>query len=107
MMIHLILTFNLVTLAYLSILLVVRINSCAIDLQSDSDISDENEAYDNEHPLEATDYKRLIAIHAGKPKGGLKDVLKVEPDKVRRLSLSEQTLEKAAESHVTELVRYA
>lgn len=76
------------------------------ETKSDSDISDENEAYDNEHPLEATDYKRLIAIHAGKPKGGLKDVLKVEPDKVRRLSLSEQTLEKAAESHVTDLVRF-
>ncbi|GAY37855.1 hypothetical protein CUMW_032230 [Citrus unshiu] len=76
------------------------------ETKSDSDISDENEAYDNEHPLEAADYKRLIAIHAGKPKGGLKDVLKVEPDKVRRLSLSEQTLEKAAESHVTDLVRF-
>ncbi|KAH9701718.1 phosphoinositide phospholipase C 4 [Citrus sinensis] len=76
------------------------------ETKSDSDISDENEAYDNERPLEAADYKRLIAIHAGKPKGGLKDVLKVEPDKVRRLSLSEQTLEKAAESHGTDLVRF-
>ncbi|KAJ4725581.1 Phosphoinositide phospholipase C [Melia azedarach] len=76
------------------------------DGKSDSDISDENEAYDNERPLEAADYKRLIAIHAGKPKGGLKDALKVELDKVRRLSLSEQTLEKAAESHGTDVVRF-
>ncbi|KAI4383889.1 hypothetical protein MLD38_009680 [Melastoma candidum] len=51
-------------------------------------------------------YKRLITIHAGKPKGGLEVVLKVEVDKVRRLSLSEQELKKAAESHSTEIVRF-
>ncbi|KAI4373396.1 hypothetical protein MLD38_011524 [Melastoma candidum] len=51
-------------------------------------------------------YKRLIAIHAGKPKGGLKEQLKVEIDKVRRLSLSEQKLKKAADSHATEIVRF-
>ena len=50
-------------------------------------------------------YKRLIAIHAGKPKGGLKEELKVELDKVRRLSLSEQALEKATMSHGTDVVR--
>lgn len=50
-------------------------------------------------------YERLIAIHAGKPKGGLKEALKVEIDKVRRLSLSEQALEKAAESHGVDVVR--
>ncbi|GKE00367.1 phosphoinositide phospholipase C 4-like protein, partial [Tanacetum coccineum] len=44
-------------------------------------------------------YKKLIAIHAGKPKGGIKDALKVEKDKVRRLSLAEQGLEKAVENH--------
>lgn len=51
-------------------------------------------------------YKRLIAIHAGKPKGGLNEALKVETDKVRRLSLSEQELKKASGSHSTEIVRY-
>ncbi|XP_071696710.1 phosphoinositide phospholipase C 6-like isoform X2 [Rutidosis leptorrhynchoides] len=51
-------------------------------------------------------YKRLIAIHAGKPKGGLKDALKVEKDKVRRLSLSEQALEKAVENHGQDVVRF-
>uniref|UniRef100_A0A7N0U3S9 Phosphoinositide phospholipase C n=1 Tax=Kalanchoe fedtschenkoi TaxID=63787 RepID=A0A7N0U3S9_KALFE len=51
-------------------------------------------------------YKNLIAIHAGKPKGGLKEALKVEPDKVRRLSLSEQALEKATMSHGTDVVRF-
>ncbi|KAE8708969.1 Phosphoinositide phospholipase C 7 [Hibiscus syriacus] len=43
-------------------------------------------------------YKRLITISAGKPKGGLKEALKVDPDKVQRLSISEQQLEKAAGS---------
>ncbi|KAK4779799.1 hypothetical protein SAY87_015905 [Trapa incisa] len=51
-------------------------------------------------------YKSLIAIHAGKPKGSLKEALKVEIDKVRRLSLSEQALEKATESHSLKIVRF-
>lgn len=81
----------------------------------------QNEGETNEHSHEAEEsddcetescqpggptYKRLIAIHAGKPKGGLKEALKVEIDKVRRLSLSEQALEKATESHATDVVRY-
>ncbi|KAI3498759.1 hypothetical protein L1887_34540 [Cichorium endivia] len=50
---------------------------------------------------------RLIVIHAGKPKGGLKDALKVEKDKVRRLSLAEQALEKAVENHRHDVVRFS
>ncbi|KAL3579025.1 hypothetical protein D5086_020529 [Populus alba] len=56
--------------------------------------------------LGAPAYKRLITIHAGKPKGQLKDALKVAVDKVRRLSLSEQELEKAATTNGTDVVRY-
>lgn len=56
--------------------------------------------------LGAPEYRRLIAIHAGKPKGKLKEVLKGETNKVKRLSLSEQALEKAAASHGTDVVRY-
>ncbi|KAK1357141.1 Phosphoinositide phospholipase C [Heracleum sosnowskyi] len=52
------------------------------------------------------EYKRITGIHAGKPKGGLKEALKVEADKVRRLSLSEQGLEKAAKSHGVDVVRF-
>ena len=52
------------------------------------------------------EYKHLIGIYAGKPKGGLEEALKVEDDKVRRLSLSEQGLEKAAKSHGVDVVRY-
>lgn len=54
----------------------------------------------------APKYKHLITIHAGKPKGSLKDALSVVGDEVKRLSLSEQELEKAATSHGTEVVRY-
>ncbi|KAL6203408.1 hypothetical protein ACLB2K_027108 [Fragaria x ananassa] len=58
------------------------------------------------HGAEPASYKRLIAIHAGKPSGGLKEALKVEVHRVRRLSLSEQALEKAAECHGTDVVRF-
>ncbi|XP_076933057.1 phosphoinositide phospholipase C 4-like [Bidens hawaiensis] len=51
-------------------------------------------------------YKKLIAIHAGKPKNGLKGAFKVEKDKVTRLSLAEQALEKAAGNHGQDVVRF-
>ncbi|KAI3868928.1 hypothetical protein MKW92_023143 [Papaver armeniacum] len=51
-------------------------------------------------------YKSLIAIHAGKPKGGLEEALKVDLNKVRRLSMSEQELEKAAKTHGKAIVRF-
>ncbi|KAL8525765.1 hypothetical protein ACS0TY_015123 [Phlomoides rotata] len=78
--------------------------------KSDNEKADQNpDYYDDdqcESRREAPAYKRLIAIHAGKPKGGMEEALKVEPDKVRRLSLSEQALEKAAGSHRTDIVRF-
>ncbi|KAK3022799.1 hypothetical protein RJ639_046901 [Escallonia herrerae] len=65
----------------------------------DKDDTDEEEDEDEEdlksQQNEAPEYRRLIAIHAGKGKGGLEDWLRVDPEKVRRLSLSEQELEKA------------
>ena len=57
-------------------------------------------------PHIAPQYKHLITIRAGKPKGSLADALKSDPEKVRRLSLSEQQLAKVAEDHATEIVRY-
>ncbi|GMP89686.1 hypothetical protein CsSME_00041150 [Camellia sinensis var. sinensis] len=60
----------------------------------------------NSCPSEPPAYKCLIAIHAGKPKGGLKEALKIESGKVRRLSLSEQALEKAAEAYGMDVVRF-
>jgi len=74
----------------------------------EEDLNDEEE-FDESDKLphnEAPEYRHLIAIHAGKPKGGLEECLKVDPDKVRRLSLSEQQLEKAAINHGKQIVRY-
>ncbi|PRQ34506.1 putative phosphoinositide phospholipase C [Rosa chinensis] len=77
---------------------------------SESEASEQNLDYEDNNNsnrgAEPASYKRLIALHAGKPNGGLKEALKVEVDRVRRLSLSEQALEKAAESHGTDVVRF-
>ncbi|KAL5568587.1 hypothetical protein UlMin_025162 [Ulmus minor] len=82
----------------------------AADDKNDGNEEDSNDEGDDDEDLssqqEAPEYKRLIAIHAGKPKGGLEECLKVDPDKVRRLSLSEQQLEKAAETHGKDIVRF-
>ncbi|XP_065870834.1 phosphoinositide phospholipase C 2-like [Euphorbia lathyris] len=72
------------------------------ELDEDSD----DEEGDNKLQNGAPEYKHLIAIHAGKPKGGIEECLKVDPDKVRRLSLSEQQLEKTAETYAREIVRF-
>lgn len=76
---------------------------CDSHQQNDDDDESNDDEYETNHESE---YKRLIAIRAGKPKGSLKEALKVEDDKVRRLSLSEQALEKAAESLGTDLIRF-
>ncbi|XWS71572.1 hypothetical protein CRYUN_Cryun03dG0149400 [Craigia yunnanensis] len=83
------------------------------DEKTDSDASEDNQDDEDTDAFEpklrpsgAPVYKRLIAIHAGKPKGGLKEALKVELDKFRRLSLSEQALEKATKSHGADVVRF-
>ncbi|KAG1338007.1 putative Phosphoinositide phospholipase C 6 [Cocos nucifera] len=49
-------------------------------------------------------YRRLITIHAQKPNGRLRDSLKMDHDKLRRLSLSEQEFEKAAASYRDDVV---
>ncbi|KAL3530887.1 hypothetical protein ACH5RR_010209 [Cinchona calisaya] len=74
--------------------------------RSDRNQDDEDDDDSDEKPRRAPVYKSLIAIHAGKPKGGLVEALRIESDKVRRLSLSEHSLEKAAESHGMDVVRF-
>ncbi|KAL8089530.1 hypothetical protein AgCh_039125 [Apium graveolens] len=80
------------------------------DKSFDIDIHSQSAANFDEPPDQkinvSPDYKGLIAIYAGKPKGGLNEALKVEANKVRRLSLSEQGLEKAAKSHGVDVVRF-
>lgn len=60
---------------------------------------------DEDEDAAAPEYRHLIAIHAGKLKGGLQNWLKDNPNKVRRLSLSEQELESAKTIHGSEIVR--
>ncbi|KAJ8637032.1 hypothetical protein MRB53_011299 [Persea americana] len=79
--------------------------------ENDTDEQDhyESDVDDSDYKLHqntAPQYEHIIAIRAGKPKGGLKNSLKVEAGKIKRLSLSEQALEKAAASHGTDLVRF-
>ncbi|PRQ34522.1 putative phosphoinositide phospholipase C [Rosa chinensis] len=71
----------------------------ATDKDNDEDDRDEDEENAD------LQYKQLIAIHAGKPKGGL-DMLHIDPKKVRRLSLSEQQLERASKTRRTDIVRF-
>ncbi|XP_057441793.1 phosphoinositide phospholipase C 2-like [Lotus japonicus] len=72
------------------------------------DINDEQdlEEADKSHHNVAPEYRRLITIQAGKPKGGLEAWFKVDPDKRTRLSLSEQQLEKAVLTYGKEIVRF-
>eukprot|EP00262_Sarcandra_glabra_P006646 TRINITY_DN1901_c0_g3_i1.p1 TRINITY_DN1901_c0_g3~~TRINITY_DN1901_c0_g3_i1.p1 ORF type:complete len:586 (+),score=106.81 TRINITY_DN1901_c0_g3_i1:233-1990(+) len=70
---------------------------------------DQEEDDDGDHKLQqnaAPEYKRIIAISTEKQKGGLKEWLKGDPVKVRRLSLSEQQLEKAIITYATDIVRF-
>ncbi|ESW35539.1 hypothetical protein PHAVU_001G243200 [Phaseolus vulgaris] len=77
------------------------------DMESDDEVSSlpdntNAQGIDDKSSLE---YKCLITIHAGKPKGEIQDELKAA-GKVRRLSLSEQALEKASESYGADIVRF-
>ncbi|TVU27443.1 hypothetical protein EJB05_30054 [Eragrostis curvula] len=76
------------------------------DELDDEDDEDSDEDDPKFQPETACEYRKLITIHAGKPKGHMKDALKVDPEKVRRLSLSETQLTKAASSHGAEVIRF-
>ncbi|XP_042392353.1 phosphoinositide phospholipase C 2-like isoform X1 [Zingiber officinale] len=68
----------------------------------DDDDDDQNQLQRQSEP----DYRGIITIHAGKPKGRLRDALNADSLHVRRLSLSEPRFEKATESHGPELLRF-
>uniref|UniRef100_A0A0D6R555 Phosphoinositide phospholipase C n=1 Tax=Araucaria cunninghamii TaxID=56994 RepID=A0A0D6R555_ARACU len=76
-------------------------------IAEDSD-DDEGSLQRNADKDAAPEYKRLITIRAGKPKGeSLKAALSVdEKQEVKRLSLSEPQLEKVASAHSKHLVRF-
>ncbi|XP_034688440.1 phosphoinositide phospholipase C 2-like [Vitis riparia] len=74
---------------------------------NEAKLEEEEELHQDEDLQNAVpDYRRLIAIHAGKLKGGLESWLSIDPYRVRRLSLSEQELENAVKTHGTEIVRF-
>ncbi|KAF2291649.1 hypothetical protein GH714_027822 [Hevea brasiliensis] len=80
--------------------------------ESELETNDKDQPYQEAHiPDEdeektVPEYRNLIAIHAGKLKGPLENLLNVDSDKVRRLSLSEQELENAARTNGTDIVRF-
>jgi len=76
--------------------------------QDELDEQDEEDSDEDDPKFQqdtACEYRKLITIQAGKPKGHLRDALKVDPEKVRRLSLSETQLAKATSSHGAEVIR--
>ncbi|KAF3775883.1 Phosphoinositide phospholipase C 6 [Nymphaea thermarum] len=75
-------------------------------LHPDGDDEDDDNKLSQGLHKGVSEYKRIITIHAGKLKGGMKNWLKVEENVVRRLSLSEQELAKAIATHPGDLVRF-
>ena len=81
---------------------------CKKDEPEEGEDINEEDMEDWDHKLQqsaAPEYRRLIAIQAGKQKGGIKEWIRLDPDKVRRLSLSEQELEKAIITHGQDIIR--
>lgn len=66
--------------------------------------SEEGVEDDEDEANEIPEYKSLIAIHAGKLKGSIKN-LPTHDGKATRLSMSEETLELAAKKHGKELIK--
>ncbi|KAI3748848.1 hypothetical protein L6452_12238 [Arctium lappa] len=69
----------------------------------DIEFEDEDVKYEQKASPE---YNQLIGIHAAKVKDGLRKALTVGSGKGKRISLSEQTLEKAASLCGTDIVRF-
>ncbi|CAM0152148.1 unnamed protein product [Urochloa decumbens] len=84
-------------------------NADESDGKDDLDEQDEEDSDEDDPKFQqdtACEYRKLITIQAGKPKGNLRDALRVDPDRVRRLSLSETQLAKATTSHGAEVIRF-
>ncbi|KAJ4772151.1 Phosphoinositide phospholipase C [Rhynchospora pubera] len=84
------------------------LSDCKSEASNDKD-EDESEEEEDDPKFgkdTANQYRKLITIQAGKPKGQLKDALRVDPTCVRRLSLSEQKLTKACTLHSADVIRF-
>ncbi|KAK7300945.1 hypothetical protein RJT34_11798 [Clitoria ternatea] len=62
--------------------------------------------WDEEEEEDTVEYRNLISIHAGKPKGNIIEKWLMDENQVRRLSLSEQKLEDIVNTHGTHIVRF-
>ncbi|CAN7038451.1 hypothetical protein BRARA_B01141 [Brassica rapa] len=61
---------------------------------------------DEDEETVAVEYRDLISIHAGNRKGGLKNCLNGDPNRVIRLSMSEQWPETLAKNRGSDLVKF-
>ncbi|XP_071719543.1 phosphoinositide phospholipase C 2-like [Rutidosis leptorrhynchoides] len=78
--------------------------SGCLETKNGSDEDSKNEEKDEQG--EVPKYKDLISIHAAKNKGDVRESLHVDPNKVTRLSLSEQELLEACVEHGEQIVRF-
>ncbi|GAV66610.1 C2 domain-containing protein/PI-PLC-Y domain-containing protein/PI-PLC-X domain-containing protein/efhand_like domain-containing protein [Cephalotus follicularis] len=74
--------------------------------EKDDLLDDEQFKQDGDEDTAVPEYKRLISIRAGKLKGGSGNLLNVDLDEFRRVSLSEVALEDAAKTCGTDIVRF-
>ncbi|KAL5101862.1 hypothetical protein RYX36_006189 [Vicia faba] len=83
------------------------LSSEADDKLNGSDVDEEGFNPHDKKPDQqsVSQYKRLITIHAGKPKGNIRDHL-IMAGNVKRLSLSEMELEKASLTYGADIVRF-
>jgi len=75
-----------------------------LELKKISDAEEQVQEEDEESV--AIEYRDLISIHAGNRKGGLKNCLNGDPNRVIRLSMSEQWLETLAKTRGPDLVKF-
>ncbi|EFH42542.1 ATPLC1 [Arabidopsis lyrata subsp. lyrata] len=66
----------------------------------------EEQVQEEDEESVAIEYRDLISIHAGNRKGGLKNCLNGDPNRVIRLSMSEQWLETLAKTRGSDLVKF-
>lgn len=75
---------------------------------ADHECAEDDDSHHSNHgvpPNAAPEYKRLIAIQGGKTKGKVEQWINADPDKVRRVSLSEEKLESIVLTHGKEIIR--
>ncbi|XP_038720922.1 phosphoinositide phospholipase C 2-like isoform X4 [Tripterygium wilfordii] len=69
-------------------------------------LNEEDQLEEEDEDKTALEYKHLIAIHAAKVKGAVKDCLTIDPKKASCLSLSEEEIEDATKMHGSDIVRF-